>query len=247
MWGFGVNDAVLHFYLENENGSSNGELLIYTHLGIPAYMGMASGGLSLQWNTIDDGERAEGLPTTVMIFEVLARQQSIEQSLQYVQSVPRTCPNAFVFGWDQMQNNGQVSSIEVSPQHMTVINFTNGHTIHANNVLWDYYMWLHEIRDNEWDAGHKTIDRIRTAESVVSSCYNNPQCGGGNNGPNGWATLRTALTTPPVLNNDTLTTLSFCPAMGMMQIWFLLDPPGVVHEYAFTETPMALERKQARK
>ena len=41
--------------------------LLYTHAGVPAYMGMNSAGLCVTWIYIDNGERANGPPTCVLI------------------------------------------------------------------------------------------------------------------------------------------------------------------------------------
>lgn len=51
-WGNATFDVVLHL----GKGETN-ESLIYTHPGIPAYMGMNSNGLSVLWQYIDNGER----------------------------------------------------------------------------------------------------------------------------------------------------------------------------------------------
>ena len=51
----GQLDGVIHH--RDESGL---ETLIYTHPGIPAYMGMNSAGLCLLWMAIDNGERAAG-------------------------------------------------------------------------------------------------------------------------------------------------------------------------------------------
>lgn len=60
-------DCVVH-HIEDE---SDFESLIYSHPGIPAYMGMNNYGLAVMWTYIDNGQRKEGIPTAGIIRELI--------------------------------------------------------------------------------------------------------------------------------------------------------------------------------
>ena len=76
-WAAGQLDGVIHH--RNESGM---EILIYTHPGVPAYMGMNSTGLCLLWMAVDNGERSSGLPTNVLIREALQPRAMTQQHWQ---------------------------------------------------------------------------------------------------------------------------------------------------------------------
>ncbi len=104
-WAEAEEDVVLHFI--NTDGL---ETLIYTHPGIPAYMGMNSSGLVLMWMYIDNGDRADGLPTCVITREALTK-RTLAEAVDYMRSIPHSLPNAFLLAHEP----DGICSIEAAP------------------------------------------------------------------------------------------------------------------------------------
>jgi len=98
-------DVVLH--LIDGDGL---EVLTYTHPGIPAYMGMNSAGLVLMWMYIDNGDRADGLPSCAMTREVLTK-RTLDEAVAYMRSVPHTIPNSFLLAHEP----DGICSVEATP------------------------------------------------------------------------------------------------------------------------------------
>lgn len=70
------------------------EMLIYTHPGIPAYMGCNNKGIVLLWTYINNGLKQEGVPTCAIIRETLSK-ETYEEAVNYVKSIPHAVPNYF--------------------------------------------------------------------------------------------------------------------------------------------------------
>jgi len=69
-WNNASNDLILNM---------NQQLLVYTHPGVPAYMGLNAQGLAVTWYYVDSGDRDHsGLPTTVLIRTLLEHCASIQ-------------------------------------------------------------------------------------------------------------------------------------------------------------------------
>ncbi len=82
-------DLTIHH--KSEDGH---EMMIYTHPGITAYMGCNNKGVAVLWTYIDNGLRDHGVPTNVIIREVL--QMDYEQAVEYIQTIPHAIPNYFM-------------------------------------------------------------------------------------------------------------------------------------------------------
>ena len=123
-WADGQADAVIHH--TDEAGL---QTLIYTHPGIPAYMGMNSVGLCVLWMYIDNGERAAGVPTNILIREML-RRTTLASALEYLNNTPRAVPNAFLVA----RESEGICTLECSP---TAFHPTHSSTslCHANHIL----------------------------------------------------------------------------------------------------------------
>ncbi|OTN88370.1 hypothetical protein A5819_000851 [Enterococcus sp. 7E2_DIV0204] len=83
-------DCVVH-HIDSE---TDFEALIYSHPGIPAYMGMNNYGLAVMWTYIDNGQRQAGLPTAGIIRELLNK-RSLKEAREYLYSIPHAVPNQF--------------------------------------------------------------------------------------------------------------------------------------------------------
>ena len=122
-WADGQADGVIHHI--DERGL---QTLIYTHPGIPAYMGMNSAGLCLLWMYIDNGERADGVPTNVLIREML-RRTSLAAARDYLDLTPRAVPNAFLLAHEAEG----ACILECSPTALHEIRSTAS-LCHANHI-----------------------------------------------------------------------------------------------------------------
>lgn len=83
-------DCILHHVDEKEDM----EQMIYTHPGIPAYMGMNNYGLSVLWTFIDNGLRNAGLPTAAII-RYLLEMKTLEEAREFLCRLPHAVPNQF--------------------------------------------------------------------------------------------------------------------------------------------------------
>jgi len=122
-WAAGSLDQAIH----HKDGES--EVLIYTHPGIPAYMGMNSEGLCILWNYIDNGERGMGVPTNVLIREVLCR-KTLSEAVSFLEATPRSIPNNFL-----LAHPGEgICNVELFPD-TAVKDRRPELAVHANHIL----------------------------------------------------------------------------------------------------------------
>lgn len=83
-------DCVVH----HVDSNSSLETLIYSHPGIPAYMGMNNYGLGIMWTYIDNGQRQPGVPTAGIIRELLNK-KNLKEAKDYLYEIPHAIPNQF--------------------------------------------------------------------------------------------------------------------------------------------------------
>ena len=122
-WAGGSLDLVTHHIGENR------ETLIYTHPGIPAYMGMNSDGLCFMWNYIDNGERGIGVPTNILIREALCR-KTLSEAVSYLEETPRCIPNNFLLA----HREEGICNVELFPD--VALKSSRGEVaVHANHIL----------------------------------------------------------------------------------------------------------------
>jgi len=156
-WAAGQLDGVIHHRSE-----SNLETFIYTHPGIPAYMGMNSAGLCLLWMAIDNGERSSGLPTNILIREAL-RRTNLKKAVEYIKKVPKTVPNSFLLAHPK----DGICSIECAPSFFCPV-YNNMVLYHANHIL-NEKMALNDIQKN--DPASSTSSRFAAMESLIKKYY----------------------------------------------------------------------------
>lgn len=123
-WASGDMDGVIHFM--EETGL---ETLIYTHPGVPAYMGMNSAGLCILWMAIDNGERSPGVPTNVLIREML-RFESLKDAVAFLEKTPRTLPNNYLLS----HTAEGICNIECSPAAIYP-KYDKSILYHANHIM----------------------------------------------------------------------------------------------------------------
>jgi len=156
-WAAGQLDGVIHH--RDESGL---ETLIYTHPGIPAYMGMNSAGLCLLWMAIDNGERAAGIPTNVLIRETLLC-TTLESAVEYMKKVPKALPNAFMLAHPDQG----ICNIECSPS-LFYPEYSQDFLYHANHILNDEMAVNDKNKD---DPGCSTISRYAAMGSLIEKYY----------------------------------------------------------------------------
>lgn len=133
-------DVVLH-HVDGER-----ESLIYTHPGVPAYMGINNDGLAVLWTYIDNGVTGDGVPTNAIIRHLLTL-GSVDEAVAFLKAVPHDIPNQFGLG----DKSGRIASVECFPNKVYVkeddefLVHTN-HTVFADEpeftcskTTWDRY------------------------------------------------------------------------------------------------------------
>ena len=123
-WLGGAADVVVHH--TDDDGL---QTLIYTHAGVPAYMGMNSAGMCVTWMYIDNGERGAGLPTCVLIRELLTM-SSLADAVDYLARTPHAVPNAFLLGHPE-----GLRTVEVFPRSRMRVREGTALLWHANHIL----------------------------------------------------------------------------------------------------------------
>lgn len=156
-WAAGQLDGVIHHCSE-----SGMETFIYTHPGIPAYMGMNSAGLCLLWMAIDNGERSSGLPTNALIREVL-HFTTLESAAGYIEKVPRSLPNCFLLA----HPDDGICSIECSPSLFRPV-YSSNTSYHANHIL-DKEMAVNDRKKE--DPACSTLSRYAAMGSLIEKYY----------------------------------------------------------------------------
>lgn len=212
-WASGELDVVVHHLGKGE------ETLIYTHPGIPAYMGMNQSGLCVLWNYIDNGERGEGVPTNVIIRETLYK-RSLSEAIDYLEEIPRSIPNNFLLA----HKDEGICNVEYFPE-VALKNCGVDLAVHANHILDPEKSWhdvkrvhqevettflrqeaLEEICRKEW--GRIDLERAKTFFADHSR---------------GWGSVCVHPHLRPhtrALVNKTLAAMVFHPKSGTMEIAF---------------------------
>lgn len=123
-WLGGAADVIVH-----HTADDGLQTLAYTHAGVPAYMGMNAAGLCVTWMYIDDGERGAGVPTCVLIRELLTM-RSIADAVGYLERTPHAVPNAFLLGHPE-----GLCTVEVFPRSRMRVREGSTLLWHANHIL----------------------------------------------------------------------------------------------------------------
>lgn len=193
--------------------------LIYTHPGWPAYMGMNSHGVSVLWQYIDTGERGAGVPTNVLIREMLA-QASLDSAIQFLAHTPRMIPNNFI-----LTDTSKVVNVELSSSHFTPLSLSQGFVVHTNHLLFDQAMQDHDVGNAQ-----TSVQRYKAMRALVRH----------HDGATVQAEdLQSMLATHPVFrdgragtDNDTLASMVFDLHSLSMGIWFKGDAYRSARRYA---------------
>jgi hypothetical protein len=228
-WAHGDWDVVLHLEIKE---LSFVPILVYTHVGIPAYSGM-NRARGVTWYYIDDGMRLSDnpqssfLPTTVLIRQLLYLPEGGHEMMleDYLREIPKAVPNAFLI-LDPSFGNAITStavSIELSPitERCSVqqSSIPDSFQVHANHVVHSAQMWQTELRLASLDVGHKSIDRYQALTERLWKRTLDDQTN-----PTSAATYFEILSTVPIQNEETLVTVVMNPMKGCLYIrWYDKD------------------------
>ena len=152
-WVGGTMDVVVHHIDE-----SGHEALLYTHPGIPAYMGMNSAGLCVMWMYIDNGERGPGVPTCVLIRELL-RHATLDDAVAYLEATPRAVANDFLLA----HGTDGICNVEFSPSQFRPAR-DDLVLCHANHIL-DPSMAVDDV--SRGDENGTTRSRLECMSRLV--------------------------------------------------------------------------------
>ena len=147
-------DVVIHHIDGDE------EMLIYTHPGVPAYMGMNNRGLSILWTYIDNGKTGNGIPTNAIIRHVLSL-KNIEEAVQFLQDVPHDIPNQFGLA----DRNGNLVCLECFPNKVYTIREKNTF-VHTNHNVY-------ALEEPDCTTGKTTRDRLGTMQQQIKDHWGN--------------------------------------------------------------------------
>ncbi len=208
-WAAGQLDGVVH-----HRQNSGMETFIYTHPGIPAYMGMNSAGLCLLWMAIDNGERSTGLPTNILIRETL-RHTTLESAVEYIKKVPKSVPNSYLLAHPE----GGICSIECSTTFFCPV-YRDDMVYHANHILNEKMAIDDKKKD---DPACSTLSRFKAMESLIEKYHGMIDLSLAKKMLSDHTHFPESICAHPRPNaiySKTLASMVFYPASGSMQIAF---------------------------
>jgi hypothetical protein len=226
-WANGEWDVLLHLEIKELDFDP---ILIYTHVGIPAYLGM-NRARGVTWYYIDDGMRLRDnpqssfLPTTVIIRQLLYRPKEgghNEMLEDYLRTIPKAVPTAFLILDQSFHKNATAVSVELSPVtercSIRKSSVSDSFLVHANHIVHSAQMWQTEVRLADLDVGHKSIDRYQL---LMERLWKRPL---DQTTEQNAAIYFDMLSTTPIYNAETLATVVMNPAQGCLYIrWYDKD------------------------
>lgn len=142
-------DVVIHH--NTENGT---EMLIYTHPGVPAYMGINNHGLVILWTYIDNGKTCDGVPTTAIIRHLLSL-TNIDEAVCFLQAVPHDVPNQYGLA----DANGNLVCVECFPNKVYAVREEN-YFVHTNHNVY-------ALQEPECTTGVTSYDRYTSMKNLI--------------------------------------------------------------------------------
>lgn len=144
-------DVVIH-HVQNDV-----QTMIYTHPGIPAYMGMNNAGLTVLWTYIDNGRTGDGVPTNVIIRQLLQFSDAAS-AVDYLKRIPHDIPNHFALG----DKSGALYCAECYPNQVFVTK-KDDYFVHTNHNVYS--------GEPERTCSETTFDRYREMKSLAERHY----------------------------------------------------------------------------
>ena len=142
-------DVVIHHKSEGGN-----EMMIYTHPGVPAYMGMNNRGIAILWTYIDNEATNDGVPTTAIIRHLL-EYSDMEEAIKFLKEVPHDIPNQFGIA----DKKGNLVCAECFPNKVYVVREKNAF-VHTNHTIY-------ALEEPECTASGTTWDRYEVMKGLV--------------------------------------------------------------------------------
>lgn len=224
-WASGQLDGIIH-----HRQPSGLQTLIYTHPGIPAYMGMNSEGLCLLWMAIDNGERSSGLPTNILIREAL-RHTTLESAVRFIEKTPKSVPNSYLLAHPQ----DGIYQLECSPSFFRPV-YDKEVLYHANHIL-DPEMASDDKKiDN---PACSTVTRFKAMGSLLEKYHGSLDLTLARkilSDHTGFPESICAHPRPSSIYAKTLASMIFYPAAGSMQIAFGNGCEMPYQTFAFEES-----------
>jgi isopenicillin-N N-acyltransferase-like protein len=138
---------------------SGPNVLAYAYPGLSAAAGMNSAGVAISWNSTLRVELKVGVPTYVLVAEML-RQKSTGEVLEFIAKVPRAGCFKFTVG----DRFGEVCVVEVTPSDLNVIYVDDciGYSgfFEAENIKGKIIKSEREALPMWWFISHKRINKL---------------------------------------------------------------------------------------
>jgi len=229
-WLDGAADVLL-LHIEPEGMQT----LIYTHVGLPAYMGMNTSGLCVMWMTINNRDNGPGVPSVVLLRELM-RHTSLDDAVDYLRRTPRACPNNFMMA----HATDGISSVECSYQHWREVHSRTA-LCHANHILDEELGESCAMRGLSW---HTTFARQARMDQLVNDHRGRIDVAAGcrmlRNRDDEHMSIRS---TPGDKHGwATLASMVFHPAAGQMFVAEGWEADATFERYTFMPQPAGAEK-----
>jgi len=199
-WFSAKYDKVIHLTDEN-----NCKSFIYTHPGIPAYMGMNCHKLVVLWQYVDNAERnlLTGVPTTAIIRELLTK-QTLSSAMEFLKNTPLAVPNNFILA---QEGCGGIN-VECTPSRIVTKELQIDSFCHANHFLTDSELIKSDIGVKRPDS--TSLTRQSEMESRFAAQKNKISID----------ETKNILKKYPITYERTLASMVFLPSENAMHILF---------------------------
>lgn len=153
-------------FLLKDKANKGPEILAYTYAGMLAGAGMNSKGISLVWNSVPRLKIKVGVPTYIIIAEIL-RQDKIGDALAAIFRAKRSgCFNFLI------ADTSEIYNIEVTPDDVH-ISYSDTFLTHANHFLSDKFKNMQDIAKVASKYSASTIIRQNRMNRLLKEKYGN--------------------------------------------------------------------------
>ncbi len=151
-------------FLLKERINDSLDILAYTYAGMLAGAGMNSAGISLVWNSVPRLDLKIGVPTYIIIADIL-RQDKIGDALASIFRAKRAgCFNFLI------ADKTEIYSIEATPNDVG-IRYSNDYLVHSNHYLSDKFKEKQDIAKVAKEYSASTIIRNNRINSMLKEKY----------------------------------------------------------------------------
>ncbi|MGM0445630.1 MAG: C45 family autoproteolytic acyltransferase/hydrolase [Bacillota bacterium] len=151
-------------FLLKESIDKSLDILAYTYAGMLAGAGMNSAGISLVWNSVPRLDIKIGVPTYIIIAEIL-RQEKIGDALASIFRAKRAgCFNFLI------ADKTEIYSIEATPNDVGIL-YSSDYLVHTNHYLSDKFKEKQDIAKVAKEYSASTIIRNNKIDSLLKEKY----------------------------------------------------------------------------